>query len=137
VQFDQHDDRYARTAEWLEVVNGVWSQEEFSFSGKYYNVANTLLQPKPVSRPRPTIYAGGESNAAKELISSKCDAYVMHGDPPEQIRPKIADLAERREKLGLPPMKFGMAGYIILSDNEEEAQAEMKSITDVQQNAAG
>src|SRR5947209_13796409 len=137
VQFDQHDDRYARTAEWLEIVNGVWSQEEFSFSGKYYNVANTLLQPKPVSRPRPTIYAGGESNAAKELITSKCDAYVMHGDPPEQIRPKIADLAERREKLGLPPMKFGMAGYVILRDSEEEAHAELKRITDVQQNAAG
>jgi len=137
VQFDQHDDRYARTAEWLEIVNGVWSQEEFSFSGKYYNVANTLLQPKPVSRPRPTIYAGGESNAAKELISRSCDAYVMHGDPPEQIRPKIADLAERREKLGLPPMKFGMAGYVILRDTEEAAQAELKRITDVQQNAAG
>jgi len=33
----------------------------------------------------PTIYAGGESDAAKTLISSKCDAYVMHGDPPERV----------------------------------------------------
>ncbi len=137
VQFDQHDDRYARTAEWLEIVNGVWSQEEFSFRGKYYNVENTLLQPKPVSRPRPTIYAGGESNAAKELISRSCDAYVMHGDPPEQVRPKIDDLSARRQKLGLPPMKFGMAGYVILRDTEEEAQAELKRVTDVKQNAAG
>src|SRR6266853_3922109 len=44
VQFDQHDDRYARTAEWLAVVKGVWQEEQFSYSGKYYNVANTLLQ---------------------------------------------------------------------------------------------
>jgi FMNH2-dependent dimethyl sulfone monooxygenase len=29
VTFEQHDDRYARTAEWLEVLNGVWSREQF------------------------------------------------------------------------------------------------------------
>ena len=34
-------------------------------------------------------------------------------------------------------MKFGMAGYVILRDTEEEAQAELKRITDVKQNAAG
>src|SRR6266436_9767420 len=60
VHFDQHDDRYARTAEWLEVVKGVWSQEQFSFEGKYYRVSDTLLQPKLVSRPHRTLYAGGE-----------------------------------------------------------------------------
>src|ERR1700760_737394 len=49
VQFEQHDDRYARTAEWLEVVNGVWTQDNFSFVGKYYKVENTVLQPKPLS----------------------------------------------------------------------------------------
>jgi FMNH2-dependent dimethyl sulfone monooxygenase len=137
VHFDQHDDRYARTAEWLEVVKGVWSQEQFTFSGKYYSVADTLLQPKPVSRPHPTIYAGGESNAAKELISRECDAYVMHGDPPEEVRQKIADLSERREKHGLPPMKFGVAGYVILRDSKEEADKEFQRITDVSQSAAG
>src|SRR6202050_5331740 len=51
--FDQHDDRYARTSEWLDVVDGLWKQPRFSFAGKYYNVANTVLEPKPLSRPRP------------------------------------------------------------------------------------
>src|SRR5712672_791208 len=80
VGFEQHDDRYARTAEWLTVLNGVWQQDGFSFSGKYYNVDNNSLQPKPISRPRPALYAGGESEAAKELIATTCDGYVMHGD---------------------------------------------------------
>ncbi|MCE9561975.1 MAG: LLM class flavin-dependent oxidoreductase [Planctomycetes bacterium] len=59
VQFEQHDDRYARTAEWLSVVDGVWKQDHFTFEGKYYKVHDNVLQPKPVSRPRPVIYAGG------------------------------------------------------------------------------
>jgi FMNH2-dependent dimethyl sulfone monooxygenase len=137
VQFDQHDDRYARTSEWLDVVDGLWKQPRFSFAGKYYNVANTVLEPKPLSRPRPCLYAGGESEAAKELIAAKCDAYLMHGDPPERVAAKIADLRARRGKHDLPPMKFGVAAYAIVRDTDREAQEELARITDVQSSAAG
>jgi FMNH2-dependent dimethyl sulfone monooxygenase len=83
------------------------------------------------------IYAGGESEAAKNLIAEKCDAYVMHGDPPEKIRLKIADLSARRDKLGLPPMQFGVAAYSVVRETEREAKEEVRRITDVRQNAAG
>jgi len=33
VTFEQHDDRYARTSEWLDVLDGVWKQDHFSYSG--------------------------------------------------------------------------------------------------------
>ena len=137
VAFDQHDDRYARTAEWLSVVDGMWREPVFSFQGKYYSIDNALLEPKPLSRPRPTIYAGGESPAAKALIAERCDAWLTHGDPPEIIGRKVSDMAERREKLGLRPMQYGAAGYVIVRSNETEAQAELARITDVRQNAKG
>ncbi len=137
VAFEQHDDRYTRTSEWLDVLDGAWSEDQFTFSGKYYHVENTVLQPKPVSRPRPTLYAGGESEAAKTLIAQKCDAYLMHGDPPAKIRERIGDLSARRERAGFAPLKFGVAGYVVLRDTEEEAKAELARITNVHQNAAG
>ncbi len=71
------------------------------------------------------IYAGGESEAAKNLIAQKCDAYVMHGDPPERIRAKIADMSERRERFGLPPMHSASPRYAIVRDSEAEAQKEL------------
>src|SRR5437588_6723865 len=114
VHFEQHDDRYARTAEWLEIVDQVWKGDHFSYEGRYYRVQDTILRPKPVSRPRPVIYAGGESEAAKELIARSCDAYLMHGDPPERVAQKIDDLRRRRARFGLPSMKFGVAGYVVL-----------------------
>jgi dimethylsulfone monooxygenase len=137
VHFDQHDDRYARTSEWLDVVDKAWKEDHFSYSGKYYSVQDLVMQPKPVSKPRPTIYAGGESETAKELISQKCDAYVMHGDSPERVSVKIRDLSERRERKGLPRMQFGVAAYSIVRETEREAQQELARITDVKQNAAG
>jgi FMNH2-dependent dimethyl sulfone monooxygenase len=129
LQFDSHDDRYARTAEWLAVVDGLWSEKRFTFEGERYEVRDAICEPKPAQSPRPIIYAGGESEAAKTLIARDCDAYVMHGDPVEAVAPKIADMARRRDEIGKERMRFGMAAFAIVRDTEEEARAELKRIT--------
>ncbi len=135
LQFDQHDDRYARTAEWLSVVDGLWTQDRFSFAGQFYTTDAAICAPKPVKRP--TIYAGGQSEAAKAMIAARCDAYVMHGDPVAAMAPKIADMAARRRAAGGPPMHYGMAAYAILRDSEAEAKRELERITTVTDLPAG
>ena len=146
VTFDAHDDRYARTSEWLDVLDGAWSEPELDYAGKYYTIDDLVLEPKPVlrgGRRRPTIYAGGESDTAKHLIAAKCDAYVMHGDPPERIAPKIAELRELRDRasetlgVDLPPLQFGVAAYAIVRDSAEEARREIERITNVTPGSAG
>lgn len=137
VGFDEHDDRYARTAEWLEVVDRLWKEDHFDFKGSYYRVEDAVIQPKPLTKPRPFIYAGGESEKAKETIARHCDAYVMHGDEPARVGEKIADMERRRARLNLPPMKYGVAAYAIVRETQEEAHKELERITNVKQSAAG
>ncbi len=137
IAFDEHDDRYARTSEWLDVIDGCWSGQGYTHKGRYYDVRENVLSPKPVRQPRPTLYAGGESETAKNLIATKCDAYLMHGDAPAAVGAKIADMRERRERAGLPPMVFGVSGYAVVRDSEAEALKEVERITDVKQSARG
>lgn len=137
VDFERHDDRYGRTSEWLDVVNALWSEKTYSHDGRYYKTQDTVLQPKPVRSPRPPIYAGGESEAAKNLIAQKCDAYVMHGDSPEHVAKKIEDMRERRDRFGLGPMQYGVAGYAFTRDSDAEVQTELSRITNVNDNARG
>jgi FMNH2-dependent dimethyl sulfone monooxygenase len=151
IPFDEHDLRYARTSEWIDVLDGCWQQQNFTHQGKLYDIRDNVLSPKPLparnftgtpAAPptkggRPTLYAGGESETAKNLIASKCDAYLMHGDPPEVVGAKIADMRARREKLGLSPMTFGVAGYAIVRDSDHEAAQEVARITDVNASARG
>jgi FMNH2-dependent dimethyl sulfone monooxygenase len=139
IPFDEHDRRYERTREWLSVVKGLWTEDRFSYSGRLYEIDRAILEPKPARVPWPTIYAGGESEAAKNLIARECDAYVMHGDPPERIAEKIADMRQRRERLmpEAPPLLFGVAGYVVCRSTQEEARREVARITDVKASARG
>jgi FMNH2-dependent dimethyl sulfone monooxygenase len=148
IPFDEHDDRYARTSEWLDVLTTTWSQQHTTHQGRYYTVEDNLLSPKPhptrtysgieslssipypPSPAFPTLYAGGESETAKNLIAAKCDAYLMHGDDPTTIASKIADMKQRRaQHPHLSPLIFGVTGYCIVRDSEAEANREVDRIT--------
>ena len=169
IPFDEHDDRYARTSEWLDVLTNTWRDQHTTHTGRYYTIEDNLLSPKPYPHrtysgaPReaglaegfsplktnppqpgfspgpssppqmnafPTLYAGGESETAKNLIAAKCDAYLMHGDNPATIADKVADMKRRRAlHPHLPEMIFGVTGYCIVRDSEAEANREVTRIT--------
>jgi FMNH2-dependent dimethyl sulfone monooxygenase len=151
IPFDEHDDRYARTEEWLDVLQSCWKQQHTSHTGRFYNIDDNILSPKPLPQRTysrapegaglPTLYAGGESETAKNLIASKCDAYLMHGDDPKTIAAKVDDMRVRRAKHPhLPPMTFGVTGYCIVRDSEAEANREIDRICsqpDAAQSPAG
>jgi dimethylsulfone monooxygenase len=130
--FTEHDERYSRTEEFIKVLKGLWKEESFQYEGDYYSIKNAHLSPKPVQRPNPILYAGGESPRGKETIVNYCDAYVMHGGTVDEIRKKIDEMKYRRAINGMEPFQsFGMAAYIICRDTEEEAQEELRRITNV------
>ena len=139
VTFDEHDDRYKRTEEWLAVVKGIWHNDRFTYDGKLYQTKDAIAEPKPFRKPHPPIYAGGESETAKNLIAREADAYVMHGDPAGNIAPKIRDMEERRTRLApaAPPLTYGVAGFVVCRPTEEEAKREVQRITNVRASAAG
>jgi dimethylsulfone monooxygenase len=132
--FDVHDARYARTQEWLDVVGRLLSEDTVTHSGPLYQLDAAVLEPKPSRLP--PVYMGGESPKAKDVIAAQADAYVMHGDSPEVIAEKVADLRKRRDAAGRPPLAFGVSGYVICRDTEAEVQAELDRVLDVRSSPA-
>src|SRR5215467_1550181 len=114
--FDVHDARYARTQEWLDVIARLLTE-------------GTVLEPKPSRAP--VVYMGGESPKAKQVIAAQADAYVMHGDAPEVIAAKVAELSVLRADAGRPPLEFGVSGYVICRDTEAGVGAELDRILNV------
>ncbi len=124
--FDVHDARYERTDEWLTVLSRLLTEETVTHNGALYDLQGCVMEPKPSVLP--TVYMGGESPKAKEVIGRHGGAYVMHGDAPDVIAAKIADMNGRSAK----DFSYGVSGYVIVRDTEEQAQAELARILDVQ-----
>jgi FMNH2-dependent dimethyl sulfone monooxygenase len=127
--FDVHDARYDRTSEWLTVLSRLLTEDTVTHHGGLYDLEGAILEPKP-ARP-PTVWMGGESPRAKDVISSQGGAYVMHGDAPDVIAEKVKDMTGRRDAAGGEPLQFGVSGFVICRDTEEEAQAELGRVLDV------
>lgn len=133
--FTAHDDRYSRTTEFVDVLRGLWAQTPFTYTGEYYTLDETVLEPKPVVTP--TIYAGGESETGRATIARFADAYLTHGGTVEELAAKIGDMRRRRTEEGKPDFDaFGMAAFAVVRDSETEARAEVDRITDVRGGAA-
>ena len=130
--FDVHDARYDRTQEWLEVFNRLMVEDTVTHHGGLYDLDGCVLEPKPAVPP--TVYMGGESPKAKDVISRHGTAYVMHGDAPDVIAGKVQDMQART--VGRPTFRYGVSGYVIVRDTEQEAQAELARILDVQADPA-
>jgi FMNH2-dependent dimethyl sulfone monooxygenase len=128
--FDVHDARYERTEEWLTVLHRLLTEDTVTHTGALYDLQGCVMEPKPSALP--TVYMGGESPKAKEVIGRHGGAYVMHGDAPDVIAAKIADMDARSDR----DFSYGVSGYVIVRDTEAEAQAELARILDVKASPA-
>ena len=54
-------DRLGRFREGLDVLNGLWTEQPFSYAGKHYHITNANLCPRPVQQPTPPMWIGATS----------------------------------------------------------------------------
>src|SRR4051812_19131125 len=58
IPFDEHDDRYARTDEWIDVLTDCWHQQHTTHNGRFYSVTENILSPKPLDH---RTYSGADT----------------------------------------------------------------------------
>lgn len=115
-----HDERYARTREFLQIVKSIWTQESVDFTGKYYNVADARVSAPP--NPLPDIYFGGSSAPALPIAAEFADVYLTWGEPPQAAAAKIERVREQAGALGRK-VRFGIRLHTISRDTSAAAWA--------------
>jgi alkanesulfonate monooxygenase len=96
--FLAHDDRYARTGEFLGICRALWRGESVTCAGKYYRVEDARLN---LRVPAPEIFIGGNSEAATALALEHGDCLWRVPEPPSTLRGKIASLLDAGKEAGL------------------------------------
>ncbi len=126
-EWPEHDQRYARSEEFIRSLKGIWTQNNFNFDGKYYQFKDYTLSPKPLQKPHIEIFQGGSSRAARDMAARVSDWYFTNGNTLEELKKQIDDL-HAKSKTNHHKVKIGVNAFIIARDTEEEAQAVLQEI---------
>ena len=117
----EHDERYVRSREFIDVVRGAWSGEPFTYSGRYYSVADLRVEPRPVTEAV-EVFQGGQSEAAREMAATHSDWMFLNGGPPEKLDGIVRDVRERAARTGRT-VRFALYGIPLCRETDAEANA--------------
>ncbi|MDX6741521.1 LLM class flavin-dependent oxidoreductase [Actinocorallia sp. A-T 12471] len=116
-----HDDRYDRTAEFLDVLKGVW-HGPFDHKGRFYQVENAKLPDWLSGQPFPEIFFSGSSPAAIAAAGRHADQYLSWLEPFDALAEKFALV---RAHSATPP-KFAVRVDVLARETEDEAWEEIR-----------
>ncbi|MER0045189.1 FMNH2-dependent alkanesulfonate monooxygenase [Pectobacterium odoriferum] len=118
--FLSHEERYEASAEFTHIWRKLLEGETVDFSGKHIQVKDAKLLYPPVQQPRPPLYFGGSSEAAQNLAAEQVDLYLTWGEPPEQVKEKLAEVRAKAAAQGRE-VRFGIRLHVIVRETTEEA----------------
>ncbi len=126
VPFPPIAERADMLEEQLAIVHGLWEEPDgWSFTGRHYQVEDSIFQPKPVQRPRPPIIVGGEGSPRSLRIAARyADEFNLTASDPARVADRYAKLDEACRAIGRDPStlrRSAMVGTLIGRDEAELA----------------
>jgi alkanesulfonate monooxygenase len=88
-----HDKRYRRTDEYLEIVRRVWTSDTpFDYEGEFYRIKDAFSAIKPLQKPHIPLYFGGASGPAVQVGAKHSNVYALWGEPIAAVKERIAEV---------------------------------------------
>jgi probable F420-dependent oxidoreductase len=127
IPWEKHKERLMREREAVQLIRALWTEGEVTFEGRYYQLRQATVFPKPYQQPHPPIWIGGDSRRSRELAAELGDGWLMHGHAPLEIEKLIAGimplLAGRKGEFG-----FGTAVFCLMGENKDVAESKLRRI---------
>jgi alkanesulfonate monooxygenase len=124
--------RYARTREFMQLVRRLWTEENVTYTGEYFQVTGSTVAPRirvRGERRHPKLYFGGASEAAERVSATESDVQLFWGEPLDGVRERIERLKALSWTLdrALPPLEFGLRVTTLVRDTTEQAWADAEA----------
>ncbi len=117
--FPNASTRIEQLSEAIQIILRMWTEEKASFQGKHFNINDAICNPKPLQKPRPSIWVGGTGEKLMRIIASYSDGWNSVGLTPEEYKGKLRNLSEECQRAGRKPesiKKSIYAGIVIGRD---------------------
>jgi alkanesulfonate monooxygenase len=116
-----HDERYARTDEYLQILRRVWTEDQpFDHEGRFYRFEKAFSDVKPKQTPHVPIYFGGASAPALAVAGKHADVYALWGESKQQVHEQLTRVRAEAAKHGRA-VRFSVSFRPILASTEQAA----------------
>ncbi len=106
--------RGGRTDEYLALMKRLWTSDDTSFSGRYYQLDDVGFAPKPLQQPHPPVWGGGHSEPAFRRGGRYCDGWLGANVSAEEVAAQFGRVQEYAREAGRDPASLTLAARIPL-----------------------
>ena len=99
---DEHDaaggsmkTRGPRADEFIQVLKAIWTTDPVEFQGKFFQIPESIIQPKPVQKPHPPIYLAGYAPGAMQRVASAADGWFPASVPEAEMMESLRGMARQ------------------------------------------
>lgn len=104
IPWASHEERVQRAREQMDVIRKLWTKSHVTFRGRYYRTRDATLEPKPLQRPTPPIWYGGESLASMRAAAQSADGWLFGDCSLSEVSARVKAF----RKLTRRPLPTGM-----------------------------
>ena len=120
-------ERGRRTNESLEILSRLWVEDNVTFEGKYYQVHDLSLMPKPLQQPHPPIWMGGRAPEAVDRAAKYADGWFPNLNTVPGLKERVASIKQiAADKYGrdLSNLQIGVVTGVTIAKDHATALAE-------------
>ncbi len=125
------DNPLARMVESVELIRKFWTDEKIDHEGKYFHVRDAYLEPKPIQKPYPPIWIGGNHRRTLRFIGEKCDGWLPGGNSPKIYKEHLNVIKKWARKTGRndDDVEYGILLPTAVSSDYDEAREYIENTT--------
>lgn len=120
--------RGSRAVEQVQLIKRLWTEENVTHKGKYYNVENLTLGPRPIQKPIP-IWTGGSAEVALKRAGTWADGFICGSSAIPEFGQTWEKVAGYARAAGRNPEDIEKAGLTFMAINDDDAKA-VKTVED-------
>ena len=121
--WDRHSVRIERLRETLEIVRRLWTEDHASYVGAYFRIKDATLEPKPLQKPHPPIWVGGNSSKIMRIVAELGDGWIPVLPTPRQLAAGVSRIKQGMKQVGRNPdrlqVAYGGSGCLLIARDED------------------
>lgn len=121
--------RGSRAVEQVQLMKRLWTEDNVTYKGRFYNVENLTVGPKPIQKPHPPIWTGGSADIALKRAGTWANGFICGSSAIPDFPATWEKISGYAKAAGRDPNKINKAGLTFMAIDDDQNKA-VKTVED-------